>query len=538
MSREKLVSKKHNPLLAPLPDWVEGFRSLQVEAVTYVNEAFKAGKQCVVVDAPTGVGKTLIARTVQLMLGVPAMYVCSSLALQDQFVKDFPTAKIIKGRRNYRTELGAWDSERPYESVSCEECTWTKKTRSCRWCSSKSRCPYEIAKEEACRSQLAVANISYALTEWNGPGWMSGRELVILDEADLLERALMEYVGLSISPRTMARYSWDCPKVTVREDWEKWIEERVPEVKKRVRAIEERGETGREVAKERRYLVGLGEKLESVRAGIEGGREEWVFTGRDGEVAWKPVRVDKCGEAWWGHGKRFLLMSATVISPSHLLASTGFTGSWSSIALPSPFPVENRKVVVRSVANLSRASSDADRRRIVDAVAKILRESGSNERVLVHTVSYALAREISKGLRERGEECRRPIYTQESAGDRGPLLRKFRATPGSVLLSPSLDRGVDLPGEDCRTQIIVKVPFPNLGDRQVSSRVYGGGSEGRAWYLVETIRGIVQMTGRAVRGEEDWARTYILDGQFRERVWGKGRELFPKWWREALVWER
>jgi Rad3-related DNA helicase len=60
------------------------------------------------------------------------------------------------------------------------------------------------------------------------------------------------------------------------------------------------------------------------------------------------------------------------------------------------------------------------------------------------------------------------------------------------------------------------------------------GNEGRTWYAVQTIRDIVQMTGRAVRHEDDWAVTYIFDRSFGKNLWSKWKRLFPEWWREAV----
>jgi Rad3-related DNA helicase len=86
--------------------------------------------------------------------------------------------------------------------------------------------------------------------------------------------------------------------------------------------------------------------------------------------------------------------------------------------------------------------------------------------------------------------------------------------------------------------VILKVPFPNLGDKVVSARYYSG-REGKTWYTLNTVRTLVQMTGRAVRSDTDWAVTYILDSAFSDRLWyNGGRGMFPQWWKDALVWER
>ena len=101
-----------------------------------------------------------------------------------------------------------------------------------------------------------------------------------------------------------------------------------------------------------------------------------------------------------------------------------------------------------------------------------------------------------------------------------------------VLVAPSLDRGVDLPGELCDAVIVAKLPYPSLGDKQVAARLYENG--GRVWYAVQVARSLLQMTGRGVRSEDDQCDTYILDKEFETWWRSSGRDLMPRWWKEAL----
>ena len=55
-----------------LPEWVREIRPHQRDAVDQAIEEFEAGKKCVVIDAPTGSGKTLIGELVRLELGAKA----------------------------------------------------------------------------------------------------------------------------------------------------------------------------------------------------------------------------------------------------------------------------------------------------------------------------------------------------------------------------------------------------------------------------------------------------------------------------------
>jgi Rad3-related DNA helicase len=194
-------------------------------------------------------------------------------------------------------------------------------------------------------------------------------------------------------------------------------------------------------------------------------------------------------------------------------------------------------VVVKPVASMAYKESKSGWKEMANGVASaIARHPGEN--VLVHTVSYDLSNYLRWALERSGALGTRSVISYGDSQGAGRALRDYRLGGANVLLAPSMDRGVDLPGDICRVQVIAKVPYPSLSDRQTKARLYGTGQAGQTWYLVETIRSIVQMSMRAVRSKDDQATTYILDTQFSQGVWYRGRNLFPSWWREALKWER
>jgi Rad3-related DNA helicase len=92
----------------PLPDWLQ-IRDYQLDAVERVVKEYEAGARVVFLDAPTGTGKTAIAEMVRRRLEVArGLYVCTTKSLQDQVARDFPYARVLKGRANYTpTKLSA-----------------------------------------------------------------------------------------------------------------------------------------------------------------------------------------------------------------------------------------------------------------------------------------------------------------------------------------------------------------------------------------------------------------------------------------------
>src|SRR5215469_8593706 len=117
-----------------------------------------------------------------------------------------------------------------------------------------------MAKQEALGSFLPVLNTSYFLTECNGPGRFSSRSLAIVDEADLLEGALVNHVAVEVSPRRMERYGWTAPKITVESSWAEWAQEHSSRAAEMAVRYEGRALDTREI-REYRYLTTLSDYL-------------------------------------------------------------------------------------------------------------------------------------------------------------------------------------------------------------------------------------------------------------------------------------
>lgn len=115
--------------------------------------------------------------------------------------------------------------------------------------------------------------------------------------------------------------------------------------------------------------------------------------------------------------------------------------------------------------------------------------------------------------------------------DRDDVIEHIDSEEPTVLISPSLHLGLDLKDDLSRFQVIVKVPYANLGDRWISARF--NGPNGRSWYSWLSALRLVQAYGRSIRSETDWALTYILDSGFKRFV-DMNRQILPSWFLEAI----
>ncbi len=528
----------------PVPTWATSYREAQWRAAIETVEAFENGARVVFADMPTGSGKTLYGDLVARLLQQPAVYMCTTKTLQDQVLEDFPYARVLKGRANYATMFEA------FPEITCDDCDGIVEENNCSYCDPMHQCPYRRAKAQAIRSQLAVVNCAYWLREANyvgafalppdpempeypRPGARRRRTggLFIVDECDTLEDQLLSFVEFALTKRRLRELQLEAPKKGSHKNTVKtWMDEELfPAIQREARKAKDMG--GIEGMRRMRGWETL--RGESARVSASIVDENWIRDyGREEQVpfAYKPVRVDGFGnELLWSNMGRTVMMSATIISPEEMARSLGYEGEYAVVRAPMMFPIENRMIRVAPVANMTNKTEDAERPKLLKAISKII-EKHPGDRVLIHSVSYYRADAIKQHLLSTG--CDRPVFSYRNAEERERVLAEYLEAEAAVLIAPSFERGVDLKDDACRVQIVAKVPYPNLGDPRTSARAHG--PDGDAWMAVQTIRSLVQMTGRAVRTETDFCETYILDAQFPKNLQRRNKSLLPAWWRDAL----
>lgn len=589
------------------------FRGVQILALKRLSQRTE---KVLLLEAPTGSGKSLLAAALARILGMPMVYCATTKQLQDQFLASFPDARTLKGRANY-TPLNTLDPEPGCEDPSahdlagersCEACDKEKVADgvyTCSFCHDALRCPYELAKSEALHAEFAVLNTAYFLAEANHVGRFSdvgaeekrkhpmGPRLYVLDEGDTLEDALMGFVSVEIGRSDIDGLSIGRPAKKDPKDkesaWRPWIEEvalpRAEEALKQAHAeacdlkevldgpadgiwFDEEGvahERRRKLSADERvfyqgkeqevrvlrkvyaearkgvdHLSRLVDKLKALALDLHQNPDSWVRVDDEdqqtGKLVFKPVHVGKYAyEHLWKHGSRFLVMSATLLSQGLFCQDLGLAEhetAW--VQVPSTFPVERRPVIYRPCGDMGRSAQAETLPKLVAEISRIV-TAHPGDRILVHAVSYKLARIIAEGIDDR----RRVVtFAQGVRGAREEALARYVETPGAVLIAPALERGVDLHDDLCNVVIVPKIPYANLGDRQVSHRAYGWGAAGKRWYQALAIRSICQATGRGMRHADDRCETFILDSAF-DRLWREGRRwgLWPKWWGDAVVFE-
>jgi len=546
----------------PLPAWVKYLRPGQWKGLQEILALYEAGKTVVFVDAPTGAGKTLLGELVARKVSPSRMvYTCSTKQLQEQFLHDFPYSTVIMGRSNYPT---ADNPDRyPYLSAevcdahkailpACDRCNdWMRRTKSldltgeeklhCSLCHPVFDCPYRQAKRVAMVSRVAVANIPYYLSLTNYQDQFRNEPLVIIDEADVIGVELIRHVEFTISKARLAKYGLHQPeKKTVRTSWVEWVRDQaVPALVEELSSYGEYPSLSLKAKKEHQSLESmiatlqhLGGWNQKTQSWGEDHLDGWIYTDYErGNVTLKPIREKPhAREKLWDHAQKWLLMSASIGSAEQMAYDLDLEDDeWGYVEVASSFPPERRPIYVEPTASMTYKNKDTSWPKMARKIADIIEEY-PNERILIHTVSYAFTEYLQQRMKANGR-----AITYRNARERVQALNRFKKSERGIMLAPSFERGIDLPYDECRVVIIPKIPYPALKDKQVNARLYQPG--GKGWYILETARSLIQMTGRAMRFEDDECEIYLLDTQFTEQIWKRYRHMLPGWWKAAVRME-
>ena len=503
------------------------YRKGQEEALEQARAAFAAGKRFVVVEAPTGAGKSAIAVT--LAREANSAYVLTAQKiLQDQYVRDFPDLALMKGRSNYPCLIAP-------THAAAAPCITGRKFPECE------DCPYFAAKDEAMAADGTIMNYAYYLAELNYAGGFGPRELLVLDEAHNTEAALMGFIQIRLSDAKLMSVGIPERIPSAFDDGEyfDFIEDIVPLLKGRSLELDRQLKKDNLTAdlalaqmQNKQYLDSQVRRLEHLSYSRQENFVEWVVErGRTSEGQWlvfKPVKVAKFAESLLFYfAERVLMLSATILDAPTYLRSLGIEPEQAEIIrVASEFPPENRPIYLRPVARMTRHHLEKDLPKLMKEIVDLF-EAHPNDKGLIHAHSYKIAGYIAQHL---PRPYQKRLVTHYSSDGRDAALDKHtRSREPTVLLTPSMTEGIDLADDLSRWQVICKIPYPYLGDPQVKRRK----ELDAPWYDWRTCLTVVQAYGRSVRSADDFAVTYVLDADFPTFL-KRQRKRLPGWFLEAV----
>ena len=284
-------NSNNNQSLLTIPNLINNFpfasqRYNQINVLNQVCDAFNSGYKYIILEAPTGFGKSPVAVTIAMTLG--SSYICTSTKdLQTQYSRDFPYLKVAKGKNNFpclvkedfikngtyqcgicisdnanechhtTVEYGPCMTNESFKDSGCKYRSFLKdykisnkgtkneqvfvdedsrnyyQKEYSEWLHLRNLkeknpwkpCEYFNQLNMALTSSHSIFNYSIFLALLPNKKSLHERELLVLDEGHLLETEIVKFRGLTISKRRWKRYIHDLKIIDYGYDnIENWID--------------------------------------------------------------------------------------------------------------------------------------------------------------------------------------------------------------------------------------------------------------------------------------------------------------------------
>lgn len=175
--------------------------------------------------------------------------------------------------------------------------------------------------------------------------------------------------------------------------------------------------------------------------------------------------------------------------------------------VPSTFDFEESPVWFLNKFKMSFREKEISFKHLKSVIYSICSTKFKSQKGMIQTGSYAFAKQLYD---DAPIEVKSRMLVYNGSREKNTMIQIHQMSPDTILVGPTLNEGVDLPGDECRFIIILKVPYPSLADKLVKEKI----KLFPLWYNSSTSNEIIQGIGRGVRFNGDWCVTYILDACF------------------------
>jgi len=175
--------------------------------------------------------------------------------------------------------------------------------------------------------------------------------------------------------------------------------------------------------------------------------------------------------------------------------------------LPSNFDFTKSPIHFLNKFKMSFREKDISFQQLKKIIYSICETKFGDQRGMIQTGSYAFARQL---YNDAPLNIKQRMLLYNGSREKTTCIKIHEISDNTILVGPSLNEGIDLPGDRCRFIIIMKVPYPSLADKLVKEKI----KLFPLWYNSTTSNEIIQGIGRGVRYDGDWCVSYILDACF------------------------
>ena len=517
------------------------FRGTQKAALTNIREAYDAGNDVVLVRAPTGSGKSLLARSIMgcarrlqdaAAAEVTGAYYTTPQVSQlddvavDDLLDDF---NVIRGKSNYNCILPG-EHDTPVNQAPCAREKGFD-------CTIKHRCPYYSDRAIASGQPMAAMTLAYFM-QTAGSDVFGMRDVVVIDEAHGLAEWAEMYATIELSPQRVPVWSdVDIPDVNAAHNPVERASAFAERLANTCSAAKDEL-TGKpeltpdEVARRDR----LGELVSELQWFVEDYRSPdsattWVVdqSGAGQPITIKPLDPERyLHHTVWDRGEKFALLSATILNKAAFCRQVGLDPARVALVdVDHTFPVENRPLYDVTQGKMTYEHRDETIPNIARLIVRLMAHH-PNEKGIVHAHSYAIADQLADKLAAFGVGGRVRVHDTDN---RDAELDAWKASSAPELfISVKMEEALDLKGELARWQVLCKAPYQNTNDSRVARRLEDGQW---AWYHRTALRTVIQACGRVVRAPDDYGATYLADSSLLD-LFERAQSDTPPWFAEQV----
>ena len=534
-------------------------RKEQQECIDFIDSEYKKNKEnkFFLLNLPVGTGKSHLALMIadwylkNVNGNAKFDVITNSKILQDQYVETYESINDLKGKENY---------ECAQYSCSCAQGNEFNRLNK----SSCEFCPHSGARDGYVSGRMSLTNFYlYILFQLYMTKMMDSRggNVLIVDEAHDFDDVMSDFITIKITEFVVKKLKFsneskiikDLKSVSSISGYIEFLKELQGEIGTTIadveRSLSMEKRSAKSVKRENSVNKVLGGKnsdfklmqvitdLQQYQSKIEiflneykANPNNWVLESnynektKQKELSLEPIwAFDYLDKYVFSKYDMVFLMSGTILDKSLFCQLNGLDIDKAVYySIESPFPVKNRPIYYMPLGKMSYKSKEDTFKNYVPFIQKILNKY-PDKKGIIHTNSFELASWVSRDVRN-------PRLVYHDSSNKDLVLQEHYATDKpTVIVSPSMDTGVSFDDDKARFQVIAKIPYPSLGSQKNKLRQ----KMNPDWYTWKTVSGLIQMTGRAVRSNEDYADTIIIDGSFSDLLKYSGH-FFPDWFQEAI----
>lgn len=534
-------------------------RKEQKEALNFIDSQYNTDplKKFFLLNLPVGTGKSHLALMISewyrknINRTARVDVITNSKILQDQYADTYESISDLKGKDNY---------ECVQYSCSCAQGAEFNRLNK----TSCESCPYSNARESYMGGGLSLTNFYlYILYAMYNPKLMENRgaRVLIVDEAHDFDDVMSDFVSIRMTEGIIKKFTFADEKSIIKNlksvsnisQYVSFLRLLGSEITSTIESMENGiNSKSRNVREDKRdlklnklfksknsdvKLMQLVSDLKQYQVKIELFLKEykenpnnWVLESgyneklKQKELSLEPIwAYDYLDKYVFSNYDMVFLMSGTILDKNLFCQLNGLDIKKAAYySIESPFPVKNRPIFYMPLGKMSYKSKEDTFQRYIPYIKKLL-EKYKDKKGIIHTNSFELANWIQKSIKDP-----RLVYHDSSNKDE-ILKMHFDSDEPTVIVSPSMGTGVSFDDDRARFQIIAKVPYPSLASQKNKLRQ----SNNPGWYAWKTVSGLIQMTGRTVRSNTDYADTIIIDGSFGDVI-KHSSHFLPNWVQNAI----